>query len=509
MVDKAKDNPYLNSWLFNPFKVSDFPGVKGLASEIYEEFLKEEIYERDASSNKKQKRRTHIQTVILNLFAAYCEDQSRYIAYSKDHKRYYRQDSRYNRIFLSHKILLRTIDGFDQLGYITNVPGWYDRKSKKGYISRMIATNKLIDRIEAHHIKREHIRQGVEYEEFIILREKKKKKSEKPKNIEYDNTSETDRFHKNIDQINDALSQAFIGLYVPDYEIQLINKQLRQKPDKFPINFDRKLIYRIFNNGCFDLGGRFYGGWWQNIPSEYRKFIRIAYSSDYDVPRSTILDESVVELDYSAHHARMLYSWMGLHYNQRPYVFGKFDPFWFPEYDYSMRSIFKMAFYTILNADDRDEAIYVIQEEMKGKPLDLKIKNASDVVEVIEKNHPLIKECFFQGVGLELQYEDSMVAEKVMLEMLKHGCIALTMHDSFIVPAKFENTLKQVMEQAFIDVTHIECETDKKETRDEWFEEIKRKSTPEQVHRYENASYFHYQARLNLWRKGTDIQEAA
>ena len=34
-------------------------------------------------------------------------------------------------------------------------------------------------------------------------------------------------------------------------------------------------VYRVFNNGSWRQGGRFYGGFWQGIPSAYRKYIRI------------------------------------------------------------------------------------------------------------------------------------------------------------------------------------------------------------------------------------------
>lgn len=41
------------------------------------------------------------------------------------------------------------------------------------------------------------------------------------------------------------------------------------------VDLTRNRIYRVFNNQSFDEGGRFYGGWWQRVPSDYRKFITI------------------------------------------------------------------------------------------------------------------------------------------------------------------------------------------------------------------------------------------
>ena len=44
-------------------------------------------------------------------------------------------------------------------------------------------------------------------------------------------------------------------------------------PDKPPIDLTRRMLVRIFSNGRFDQGGRFYRGWWENVPSEYRRYI--------------------------------------------------------------------------------------------------------------------------------------------------------------------------------------------------------------------------------------------
>jgi hypothetical protein len=49
----------------------------------------------------------------------------------------------------------------------------------------------------------------------------------------------------------------------------------------------------VFNNGSFNEGGRFYGGWWQNFPSDYRQFI-------------TINGHTTWEYDYSSLHPAML-----------------------------------------------------------------------------------------------------------------------------------------------------------------------------------------------------------
>ena len=41
-----------------------------------------------------------------------------------------------------------------------------------------------------------------------------------------------------------------------------------------PIDYTRIRLYRIFNED-FTSGGRFYRGWWQNIPRDLRQYITI------------------------------------------------------------------------------------------------------------------------------------------------------------------------------------------------------------------------------------------
>src|SRR3990167_7839224 len=62
---------------------------------------------------------------------------------------------------------------------------------------------------------------------------------------------------------------------------------------------------RIFNNGSFDEGGRFYADF-QLIPSELRKNLHID-------------NEQTAEFDYSAAHITMLYHKMRIDIKQDPY----------------------------------------------------------------------------------------------------------------------------------------------------------------------------------------------
>jgi hypothetical protein len=67
----------------------------------------------------------------------------------------------------------------------------------------------------------------------------------------------------------------------------------------------------------------------------------------------------------------------------------------------------------------------------------------------IAEKHSLIKDKFDSGFGLTLQYEDSKVAERVMLLLLKQDIACLPIHDSFIVQATKRTRVIAAMSQAY------------------------------------------------------------
>ena len=53
-------------------------------------------------------------------------------------------------------------------------------------------------------------------------------------------------------------------------------------------------LHRVFNRSSFNLGGRLYGAWWENIPKELRQCI-------------TINGNPTIELDFPHLHPTLLY----------------------------------------------------------------------------------------------------------------------------------------------------------------------------------------------------------
>ena len=115
----------------------------------------------------------------------------------------------------------------------------------------------------------------------------------------------------NLNIINDCLKRHWSDLYLSDDEWEKLQRSLvgNKKYDYTPIRLHRQTIRRIFNSTSFDTGGRFYGGWWQNIPSAYRGLI-------------TIDGKRTAEFDYGRLHPTMLYAKKGLTLSEDAYDIG-------------------------------------------------------------------------------------------------------------------------------------------------------------------------------------------
>ena len=175
-------------------------------------------------------------------------------------------------------------------------------------------------------------------------------------------------------------------------------------------------LCRIFNRGSFELGGRFYGGWWINVPSDVR-------------PQIQIEGEPVVELDYSQFHATLLYAAGG-----RDLEYDAYELAGWP------REVSKAAFQTMVNAETPLQTLRAVAQQIGGADA---FPQARKLIEGIEERNAQIAASFGSGAGLRLQRVDSDLAETVMLEMMEQGFVVLPVHDSFIVKASGASVLEE------------------------------------------------------------------
>ena len=104
-------------------------------------------------------------------------------------------------------------------------------------------------------------------------------------------------------------------------------------------------LHRVFNNGSFTEGGRFYGAFHLELPKTIRRQVLIN-------------GEPTVEPDsFSALHIRMLYHWKGIDYREDPYS---------ALCDEEMeKKIFKIVSLVSINAGSKRKAVFAIANEIE------------------------------------------------------------------------------------------------------------------------------------------------
>jgi len=283
----------------------------------------------------------------------------------------------------------------------------------------------------------------------VVLRNKKESKGKlKAKDLPVPNNSTTKEYKTNLNRINQYLLKNCIALDVDDKAKKVITKHFSNQSRKFnPYEFHYSLKYsqeshyslnyssvclrRIFSRGSLELGGRFYGGWWQHLPKKYR-------------PHITIGGKRTSEVDFSTMSLRILYAWENIDIpdNRDLYDIGLSGS---DRYLEKSRDLIKTYTNAILNDDSGNFRLN------KADLTTLKLSHKELKSRVYESHKPIIK-YFSTGVGLKTMFIDSQIAEKIMLYYLYDNVVVLPIHDSFIIRAGFETDLENTMKRIFYEV---------------------------------------------------------
>lgn len=453
-------NEYENARPLNLQQWSDRPEVDAAIDAIYGEYSAEGFIQRDRNQ------RTCLKVILLNLYACYASDPTRYIRYSRSNRSWVK---RYNVLNLSAEQVRIMVDRLEECGYVTDKLGEWKFYEKDRRQSRMRATEKLISRFNTAEVSPLMVVQH-QQAETVILKDRQKKL------IEYDETDETRTMRAQMMTINGILSKTLINMYMSDETLTDLNHRLlagklpwrngylpdledEEEDDDMRqvIDFTKKSLSRVFNNGSFRHGGRLYGGWWQGVPQRYRKYIRINRMN-------------TVEVDFSAMHINLIYWLQGIEVPDG-------DLYTLEGFPEETRQVVKQCLLTLINAKTKEKGMSSIREHISGVKVRMKRGNGKkekverkihnddriilppgikieEIIAAFEEKHAAIsKDWFFSGKGVELQYWDSQIATEILLVLAKEGVPALPLHDSFIVSFPQKLGLRRVMAEAFYKVT--------------------------------------------------------
>lgn len=441
---KTKAEELNNSSLFDVHRWSDYPAVNNAVDALFTELKKDPAFSANLNITKK-----HIKVIILDLYVKWLTDPEMYSAYYRANNAYpSKKELRYNKLHISKKTP-EIVDALVREGYVVSVTGHFDREHKRtSHISRMRATPKLIDLIVKQHKITPEMVELASDTECIILRIKD---GEKKKNIPYTDTPETKKWRRNLYAYNNLLRNTLVDIpQIPRGGLvekpKTSAKKKKPKEVRTTINRSNKFVRRIFSDGSFEDGGRYYGGFWQRVPKKWRE-------------RILINGCHTVEIDYSGLHIVMLYAQVGIDYWKEV---GR-DPYEIPGVEVSerMRKLLKLILLCVLNNKDKATTIKAVRKKTNFDPDEYSwVKEEKvDIAGIIDSFtllHKPIQEFFYSGIGIKLQRMDSQIAEEVINTLTKKDIPVLAIHDSFIVQTLNEQLLKNTMDLAFKKVTGID-----------------------------------------------------
>lgn len=417
---------------------SDYPEANVFVDHIYDTYF---------GTGYEDIQKKHIKVLLLDLYVRWTTNPSLKTGFSR-YRNTYKTKSRYNSLHIS-PTTIDIVDRLKQVGLIRQSLGQRAYTSRTGQkrpprTTRIWPTSKLIMMFEDarfgpldiyHHVDRE----------VIILRDVDPEDSEKQVEIEYDDDSDTERMRSYVKTYNKLLHRTFID--IPTLEAGFINlsSSLRDKPRRLHVNQYDKFTRRIFNRGSFDKGGRFWGGWWQRCPKEWREKIFID-------------DKPTSEIDYSGLHIVMLYALEGINYwktiGSDPYVIELPDFDGTPE---QLRDICKQLILVALNAKDDKSTFSAFRNDAETGSHEKGMGNGilSKILDLLKEKHEPIAHMLANDAGIDLMNLDAKITERIIVHFTRRGIPILAIHDSFIVPFGLEKELDNTMQEAFTSVMKI------------------------------------------------------
>jgi hypothetical protein len=277
---------------------------------------------------------------------------------------------------------------------------------------------RLVRRIEEHGLSFDDLTVSADGE-LIHLKRTPRGWWDEADLIDYEETDTTIRYREEMRAINAWLAAAdlwFDHNAFPESKVDVSERRLR----------------RIFTRGCFDSGGRLFGGFWQPL----RKPIRRA--------GVRINGEHIGVLDYSQMAPMIAY---GLS-KAEPMV-GR-DVYRVPGYeDDNLRKGMKKFF----------NAMLFNQKPITKMPQGLRAYlpdpiSARELAQAIARYHPALS--FYGGIGHHIQFIESQIMVRVLLALKDQGITALPIHDAIAVALSQSATAREVMVQQFKSVSGID-----------------------------------------------------
>ena len=420
------------------YKWSDYPEVNAFVDALWKGFLSTGFPEStSAGKRSKSPPKKQFKTLLLDLFVAWKEDPDLVIGVSLTNG-YFKASSRYNALHISDKLgeVIRYLKKIDLIHM--HIGSEAAERS-----TRIWPSEKLVATFSKTEINPLMIRLH-EDKEVIVLSAKEPdetgKIATKSKEIEYkdDDWPEIPRLRAEVHKYNDLLRRSFIDighLKNPVIKTEYWDKKKKRLVDRaISTGHFNKHVRRIFYRGSWALGGRYHGGFWQQISGEMRKKILIN-------------DFRTVELDFSGLHINIAYALEGHSLDFQ-------DPYELPlllsndkqEQRKWVKSLVLMAF----NAASERKAFQAFRNEQQIGSLEKGFRDSQlqILLQAFKEKHIQIHQYLCTDKGVEFMNIDGRIASKVINHFTNKEEPILCVHDSFICREQFKDELTETMNKA-------------------------------------------------------------
>jgi hypothetical protein len=191
------------------------------------------------------------------------------------------------------------------------------------------------------------------------------------------------------------------------------------------LNSGRNSYHRVFN-GRFTRGGRWFGPWWQSVPSRIRQGI-------------TINGEPTSEPDIQGCHMRLLCARAGVD-------LGDGDPYAGLDLP---RDEVKLAINIMLNARNWPSARGALISELSIRHGPSAGIEADLLRAAVRIRFPALEPFWTTGYGLILQNIDATICMRLQRRLRNEGVPSLSIHDSYVVPKSAHDRTVTLMEEEF------------------------------------------------------------
>ncbi len=475
---------------YSPAHFINFRKMPGAMSDSFISLLEDiwnEIRNKLKNKNLREKEAA-LHNIIFNLMNAWKKDLPLAVSRDKNHYNVMRKVWGFDHYKYANMVTVA--DALAETGIINIKNGYYDRALKTGECSRLIVSENLDSEFTA--IRHEQIKSLTSLMSVsdgpvkpIIEVPSDSKKLYPARSViikdscGYRPLKSTKRMERELKEYNDLIKETKILLpyhlynglsneelkvigtdeylldnLVLDYQTGNKGREEGKEGEAAALlsRFDDKVLlynsldgnlYRVFNRGSINCGGRFYGADYQNIKSHLRKHILIN-------------NQKVCELDYSSLHINILMNKSGIELKEDPYQL----------YDNSeLRDAMKLLILIALNSNSIRATLAAFRNKYT------EYQNWERLVELFNcyntspekmlteftKKYPYISRYINSDYGITLMNIDSQIASEILKYFNKKGIPCLCMHDSFIVPADYKNELYEVMMRVYKEKMKFEC----------------------------------------------------